>query len=554
MSIHSAALLPSPAWPGASFYDVLARRILLWKYGSQGRVCAEHALEQAVSAAGEDSRFLGPAAGMAFWMWQQRPLHAGLLETLLSLERLSPFLPAGTRAALASLIKFKPLLNTLDAAWQAAWDKGEPARCRELVDRTLPPPLARHPSGLGDRLLAQALLYDAEYSAQGTAPTLLHVLDSLDAAPAFAAWAAVARAFLLREAGDPDGAARSLLPAWRAMPWHVNLACVLHDLLHLPHLHHSAQAPLRGSATAQTLAMSRHTVVCLYTWNKARPLTQALDALAGSDLGEARVLLLDNGSSDATPAVIEEYARRAPHPVDILTLPVNIGAPAARNWLLVQPAVQAARQVAFLDDDAIVPPHWLWAMLETAARHSGAGVVGCQIVGPRPPYPLQAADFHLLPPALCPSGFADLRERIHILDNGLGEAALGLFAYERPCATVTGCCHLLTEAALRHPSFRVSRFDIAFSPSQFDDAARDLHGALAGLPAVCCGGLRVRHLQHSSLSQAKTPFQEARIRANKAAMELQFRDEDVLRLAQEDAARTLDHLARVLNRLEALDK
>nr|WP_193787664.1 glycosyltransferase [Megalodesulfovibrio gigas] len=521
---------PSPAWPGPALYDALARRLLLWKFGVQGRVCAEASLEQALTAAADDARFLGPAAGMGFWMWQQRPTSPDLLETFLSLERLTPFLPGHARTALQGMLRLKTLLASLDAAWQTGWEAGDLSRCREVLrTRPLPPPLA----GLALRLQAQTLLYDDATAAMD----LLAQLDRRqDAAPLFAGWIAVARAFLLRQTGDHAAAAQALRPAWQAMPWHVNLACSLHDLLFLPRA---------CGATAQTLAMSRRTVICLYTWNKARPLAQALDALARSDLGEARVLLLDNGSADATPAVLEDYARRAPHPVDILTLPVNIGAPAARNWLLAQPGVAAAQWVAFLDDDAIVPPHWLWALLETAARHPQAGAVGCQIVGPHAPFPLQAADFHLLPPALCPSGFVDLRERLHILDNGLGEPALGLFDHERPAATVTGCCHLLTRPALDAGG----GFDLTFSPSQFDDAARDLRSALAGFPAVCAGHLRVRHLQHSSLSQARTPFQEARIRANKAAMEGLFSDEEAGQLAAMDSARTLEDLARKLNRL-----
>lgn len=534
LPLHTAASrLPAPAWPGPEFYDALSRRLLLWKFGVQGRVCAEASLEHALAAAGEDRRFLAPAAGMAFWMWQQRPTSADLLETAMTLERLAPFLPGETRAAWQAMSRFKAVLASLDAAWHEAWDAGDLARCAEAVaSRPLPPPLA----GLGLRLQAQALLYNDATAAMDTLTRLDHLKDT---GVLFGSWVAAARSFLLREAGDHAAAARALIPAWQAMPWHVNLACTLHDLLHLPRTH---------GATAQTLAMSRRTVVCLYTWNKARPLAQALDALARSDLGEARVLLLDNGSADATPVVLEEYARRAPHPVDILTLPVNIGAPAARNWLLAQPAVAAAQWVAFLDDDAIVPPHWLWALLETAARHPRAGAVGCQIVGPHPPYPLQAADFHLLPPALCPSGFQDLRERIHILDSGLGEPALGCYDHERPAATVTGCCHLLARPALE----AAGGFALACSPSQFDDAARDLHSALAGFPAICAGHLRVRHLQHSSLSQAGTPFQEARIRANKAAMELMFSDADAGRLAAMDASRTLEDLAGRLNRLENL--
>lgn len=527
MSHHLIPPLPAPVWPGAILYEALATRLPLWKFGSQGRVCGEANLEHAVAAAQVDSRFLGPAAGMAYWLWQQHPFDVPALETFLALERLSPFLAPGGRQQLAMLPKLGAVLSSLRRQWVEAWAQGNMDACRKALDAApLPPPLEY----LGQRLRWQLALYtDPE--------TLIAADPQSQAAGLFGWWLAVARGFALREQGDYIAAAQALLPAWRAMPWHTNLACVLDDLLH---------RPKTAGITPETLAMSQSTAVCLYSWNKARPLRQALSALAEADLGDAQVLLLDNGSTDATLAVMEDFARRAPNPVDILSLPANIGAPAARNWLLAQPQVEALRYVAFLDDDAIVPPHWLWSLLDTAARHPKAGIIGCQITGPGAPYPLQAADFHLLAPALCPSGFSDLTERIHLLDNGMEEPALGLYAYERPAATVTGCCHLLTRRSLD----AVGRFDLAFSPTQFDDAERDLRSSLAGLPVVYAGHLRVRHLQHSSLSQAKTTFQEARIRANKAAMELRFADAAVQQLVNADSRQTLDHLSSVLNRLQ----
>lgn len=123
---------------------------------------------------------------------------------------------------------------------------------------------------------------------------------------------------------------------------------------------------------------------------------------------------------------------------------------------------------------------------------------------------------------------------------------MGLYDAERPCVTVTGCCHLLTRAALRHASVHVSRFDIAFSPSQFDDAARDLHSALAGLPAVCAGQLRVRHLQHSSLTQSQNALSGGPHPRQQGGHGTAIHRAGRPAPGQEDATRTLDHLALVL--------
>src|ERR1019366_9141445 len=113
-------------------------------------------------------------------------------------------------------------------------------------------------------------------------------------------------------------------------------------------------------------------VVC--TYNRAELLPRALDSLATQALpaGQFEIILVDDGSSDATRAVAADFARRAPNFVAIHH--VNRGLGAARNtgW-------RAARAplIAFLDDDAIAPPEWL----DTICRRFAAADARVAVLG-----------------------------------------------------------------------------------------------------------------------------------------------------------------------------
>ena len=132
----------------------------------------------------------------------------------------------------------------------------------------------------------------------------------------------------------------------------------------------------------------------------------------------------------------------------------------------------------------------------------------------------------------------EVTERLFVCDACRLLPDYGLFAYTRPCLSVSGCCHLLSRAAIE----AAGPFDIRFNPTQFDDLDRDIRSWLAGYPAVYDGSVRVAHEQASSLAKAKTPAQVAHILGNKIKLETKFTDEDVERLWREN----LDVLKRDL--------
>ncbi|MDP3427406.1 MAG: glycosyltransferase, partial [Humidesulfovibrio sp.] len=234
------------------------------------------------------------------------------------------------------------------------------------------------------------------------------------------------------------------------------------------------------------------------------------------------------GNGDGTGEVMEACrALFAPGVMSVVRLPVNIGAPAARNWLLSLPEVRQRAWAVFLDDDVLLPEHWLLRLLGAGLAdcqgNGRAGAVGCRIVSASQPVCLQSADYQLFRPGAGARTFEDRPDLVNVFDNCSGGLDFGLFTYARPAAHVSGCCHALRTSVLAE----LGGFDIAFSPTQFDDLERDLRSAVAGRGAVYCGDVAVAHVQHSSLAKAKGPAAIGQVMGNKLKLEGKFAPADL---------------------------
>lgn len=265
--------------------------------------------------------------------------------------------------------------------------------------------------------------------------------------------------------------------------------------------------------------------ILLYSWNHAPDLDVCLRALADSSLGDRRMALLDNGSTDATPDVAAAWRDRLGERLGIITLPVNVGAPAARNWLLSLPEAKSADWVIFLDDDALVPPHWLGCFGKALQAHPKAGIIGCRVADHAAPLTLQSVDLHF-----------DEREKdgegLNPLHTHAEGPDFGQYSYLRPCVSVTGCCHLITRKSLdKHGGF-----DLRFSPTQFDDLERDLRSALDGDFPLYQGHLRVLHIKRSGLAANIPAKQQANIAGNMTKLRQSIPAEQIMALQKADCA------------------
>ena len=122
---------------------------------------------------------------------------------------------------------------------------------------------------------------------------------------------------------------------------------------------------------APTLPWPRVSVV-VCTYNGSRTIRDCLEALARLDYPNYEVIVVDDGSTDATVAIAEEYACR-------LIRTGNHGLASARNTGL---AAATGELIAYLDDDAYPDPHWLTYLAATFLSTSHAAVGGPNIAPP----------------------------------------------------------------------------------------------------------------------------------------------------------------------------
>ena len=316
-------------------------------------------------------------------------------------------------------------------------------------------------------------------------------------------------------------------------PWHTGLVLRMADIL-------------EGLDTARTLPKGR-VAILLYSYNKDRELDRTLETLAASDLGSALVRVLDNGSTDDTGAVLARWQGRMGDRLAVIRTRVNVGAPAARNWLASLDEVRAGDYAVFLDDDVDLPRDWLTRLGAAMEAWPGAGVWGCRVVDGPSPARIQSADTHLTEPpedAEYAGGVA-YRRRFGLSLFHLQEFDYGQFAYVRPCASVTGCCHALGVPVLA----RTGGFALGYAPSQYDDVDHDLRLCLDGTWPVYQGHLSVRHMKRTGRIGLVDPAEKGRSLANMFALQMRQNESDVVRMREEERNILWRHLAR---RMEVL--
>jgi glycosyltransferase involved in cell wall biosynthesis len=106
-------------------------------------------------------------------------------------------------------------------------------------------------------------------------------------------------------------------------------------------------------------------------YNVERYLRQCLDSVIGQTLNELQIVLVDDGSTDGCPGIVDEYAARDARIVAIHQ--PNRGSGAARNT-----GIRAATgaYIGFVDSDDWVEPDMFQSLYDAAVQH-GTDMTGC---------------------------------------------------------------------------------------------------------------------------------------------------------------------------------
>lgn len=255
--------------------------------------------------------------------------------------------------------------------------------------------------------------------------------------------------------------------------------------------------------------------ICIYSYNKADELKKTLASLSKTDFPSFHVLALNNASEDNTKEVIEHFLTNNILSGTAINLPVNIGAPGARNWLLKKALDLNPEYIAYLDDDVLLEENWLANLVESLSETPKAGVVGAKIINADPPKIIQHSGGILTSPE-------DWINNVLLWANIPDQ---GLFDNLSERDYLMGCANLYRTAAIKE----TGDFDIQFSPTQFDDVDHHLRMRLMGWKVLFNGHVEIRHLRKSGGTQTPNHL------ANRFKLQMKYDRENAQKIIKQNA-------------------
>ncbi|MGH7215022.1 MAG: glycosyltransferase family 2 protein, partial [Tepidisphaeraceae bacterium] len=216
----------------------------------------------------------------------------------------------------------------------------------------------------------------------------------------------------------------------------------LHGMMTVARMRTTSASGSREAADARPGEEMRRPVrvsIIICTYNRAESLSRTLDALSAVQVPatlRAEVIVVDNGSTDATPAIVRSCRMldgAAPHYIS----EPRRGQCFARNRGLAQAGGDV---IIFIDDDVRPTPGWLAALCRPLVEGRADAVVGAMELGPELERPWMKA-FHRVwltstehlradepPPNMVGANMAFARRvlaRVPQFDTDLGPGALG---------------------------------------------------------------------------------------------------------------------------------
>ena len=218
--------------------------------------------------------------------------------------------------------------------------------------------------------------------------------------------------------------------------------------------------------------------VVVVNWNRRALLEACLQSLARQTNANFEVIVVDNGSADGSPALVQKIAASYPAPLRLIANPGNRGFCAANNQ-----GFRASRSelVALLNNDAEAEPGWLAALQAVIRTSDEVGMAASKILVWEDPRRIDKAGHVIYP---------DGQNR----GRGAGQLDQGQFGRIEETLWPDGCAAMYRRAMLDE----VGGFDEDFF-AYADDAELGLRGRIAGWTCLYAPGAVVRHHRGATL-------------------------------------------------------
>jgi GT2 family glycosyltransferase len=221
-------------------------------------------------------------------------------------------------------------------------------------------------------------------------------------------------------------------------------------------------------------APPRKATLVVLAWNRWDLTEKCLTTLLATDLPNAEVLVVDNGSTDETPERLAAMAG-----IRVLRLEKNLGFVRGNNAGIA--AADPESDVVLLNNDLIFSQHdWLARLRAAAASDPKIGVVGCRLC--LPDGRLLHAGTYILPDTMW-------GQQIGSLEHDLGQFT----AEVREVEGIVFACAFIKRELIREIGGLALDFE-----SYFEDTDYCLRARVAGWKTVVCGGVTLIHDEHGS--------------------------------------------------------
>ena len=226
--------------------------------------------------------------------------------------------------------------------------------------------------------------------------------------------------------------------------------------------------------------MPSYSVVILHS-NKVDYSRACLESLLASSARPLQIINVDNGSSDGTDALLEEWqvaARARNIETHTLSYARNIGAVAGRNAAL---EIATGSHLAFLDNDTIIGQvDWLQELARALDTRAEIGIVAPKLLFPWAPHQIECCGC-----AVSPSG------RIQYLARGQKRDAI---ENARAVQCAISAAWLMKRALVE----QIGVLDEAFSPVQYEDLDFCYRARAADWQVWTAPDVEVYHFEHTT--------------------------------------------------------
>jgi len=271
------------------------------------------------------------------------------------------------------------------------------------------------------------------------------------------------------------------------------------------------------------------TAIIIVNWNGWRDTVACLRSCEQLDYPEYTIIVVDNGSGDDS---VTRIRSAFPH-VRIIETGANLGFAGGNNVGIRAAVDEGARYVWLLNNDTVVEPGALSALVEACATGKNVGIAGSKITYFDRPDMLWYAGGEFTPEG-------------PVKHRGFDEPDTGQYERSEPTGFVTGCSLLTTAEVIERVGLLPEEYFLYWEEAEFDWRVRAAGYELRYVPQSV-----VRHKVSASLGESWTTRQTAYLVRNMLLFYLRNQPDrvgEVYRKARRDL------MAHIRNRRFALAK